>query len=252
MRRTLLSALIATALTAGSIAGAGAQESYTYTETRTRTRTLKIDWHPEQQTYQRYTVSVSPLMVFNNGLKFDFERELPRPGHWIGTSLSVYFAPALDGSREPYNDRASFNSAFYDYHRMWGLGTSLTYKYTFGHRGWYMATGINLDFYRVGVAADAFVPYREEGMTFYEYGIALETRSFVKPTARFIMGKHLALSRRCYFDLYAGVGLSYSIYDRGVPRGYHHDFDDLGGFGYRGPTIITGFRFGVLLWKDLR
>ena len=271
MRRILLSALMAIALTAGFTAQTSAQEVYSYTETRTRTRTLKIDWRPEQKNYQRYTVSVSPLMVFNNGLKFDFEKELPRSGHWLGTSLSVYFAPRSGGAgAEWYNDRSSFNSGFDDYHRMWGVGTSASYKYTFGRRGWYFATGLMLDFFRVGVATRAFVPYQEDGMTYYDYGNAIDTRSYFKPTARFVMGKHMALSRRCFFDLYAGMGISYSIYEEGGHRiddYYYSDswsssvmhygrgrqrFNDVGGFAYRGLTIVTGFRFGVLLWKDLR
>ncbi|MDR2882856.1 MAG: hypothetical protein LBU98_03670 [Alistipes sp.] len=259
MRRTLLSsALIAIALAAGSTAETSAQESYSYTVTRTQTRTLRIDWRPEQKTHQRYTVAVNPPRLLSSGLRFDFEREMPRPGHWIGTSLSVYFAPALGGSNSGlYNDRWSLLSSFDSYHRMWGVGTSATYKYIFSRRGWYFATGLMFDFFRVGVATDAFVPYREDGMTYYEYGRALETESYFKPTARFVMGKHMAVSRRCFFDLYGGMGLSYSIYrdgDRHYGYGYDYDphFDDMGGFAYRGLTLVGGFRFGVLLWKDLQ
>ncbi len=263
MRRIPTSALIAIAFTVAAITCASAQESYSYTETRTRT--IPIDWRPEQKNYQRYTVSVSPLRVLSNGVKFDFERELPRPGQWLGTSLSMYFVPRRGGmGSELYNNRSSFISGFDDYHRMWGIGTSVIYKHTFSRRGWYFATGMTFDFYRVGVATRAFVPYREDGMTFYDYGNAIETRSFFKPTARFVMGKHMALSRRCFFDLYAGVGLSYSIYEREDTHDYtgsydyryggygYPRFDDVGGFGYRGLTIVSGFRFGVLLWKELQ
>jgi hypothetical protein len=241
------------------------QDSYTYSINRTRSG--PIDWRPSASTHQRYTVSVSPFVLANNGLKFNFERELPRPGHWLGTSLSLYLAPPRDRqwgyAYNVLNGRSSLNSGLDDYHRMWGVGTSAMFKNVFSPRGWYFSTGLTLDFYRVGVAAESYVPYVEDGLTFYEHGIAIETKSYFKPTAQINVGKNIALSPRCYFDLYAGVGISYPLFanderhsygyseDRYGGRWYHPMFRDLGGFAYRGLTPIAGFRFGVLLWKPL-
>ncbi len=268
MRRVILSALVAVAIAAGSTVESSAQERYTYTVTHTHTRSVPINWQPEQKTHQRYTISVSPLRLASNGLKFDFEWELPESGHWLGTSLTTYFGPARGGAySEWYNDRESFISSFDRYHRMWGLGTSAIYKHIFSRRGWYFATGLTFDFFRVGVANDDYVPYTEDGMTFYDYGRTIDTKSYFKPTARIVIGKHMAISERCYFDLYAGVGLSYSFYsndDRHIyPAGYgsgfydsyHYErplFDDIGGFAYRGLIPVGGFRFGVFLWKELQ
>ncbi len=272
MRRAILVAVIAVVISVGTTGEASAQGGYTYTVTRTRT--VPIDWRPENKTHQRYTVSVSPLRLANNGLKFDFERELPRSGHWFGTSLIMYFAPPrsrYNNYVEYDNNRASFNSGFGDYHRMWGLGTSAIFKNTFSHRGWYFATGIVFDFFRVGVSTNAYVPYVEEGMTFYDYGRTIETKSYFKPTAQIYIGKHMAISERCFLDLYAGIGLSYSFYkhddrhvdtyDYGYGYGYGYDynyhynyrnrFDDVGGFAWRGLVPVSGFRFGVMLWKPM-
>jgi hypothetical protein len=244
---------------------ASAQEGrQIHSYTVTRTRTLLIDWRPEKTNYQRYTVSVSPLRLASNGLKFDFERELHRPGHWLGTSIALYLAPPRGNDwggvwywGDDDNNRAWFNSGFDYYHRMWGIGTSAMFKNTFSHRGWYFATGLTLEFFRVGVSTSDYTPYVEDGLTFYDYGTTIETNSYFKPTAQISIGKHMALSERCYFDLYTGLGISYAFTsDDERPYGnddyhgwYSHRFTELGGFAYRGLTPLAGFRFGVLLWK---
>ncbi len=269
MRRAILLAVVAVALSVAAATEAAAQQRYSYEVTRTRTVTVPINWRPEQKTHERYIVSISPLrLLADHGLKFNFERELPRSGHWLGTSLTMYFAPAKGGSynnSDYYNDRESFNSSFDSYHRMWGVGTSIMFKNTFGLRGWYFATGLVFDFFRVGVSTDAYVPYTEDGMRFYDYGRTIESKSYFKPTAQIYIGKHMAISERCFFDLYAGIGLSYSFYrndDRhltnydGYLLSYHSDyyrrrFTDVGGFAYRGLVPVGGFRFGVLLWKPV-
>lgn len=251
MKRAIISTAVLLLLSAAQMATA--QQSYTYSVTRTRT--MLIDWRPEQKTYQRYTVSVSPLRLASNGLKVDFEYELPKPGHWFGTSLAVYLAPQCRPEHRYYwngdgNDRSWFNSGWDDYHRMWGIGTSAFFKNTFSRHGWYFSAGLVLEFFRVGVTADTYIPYEEDGLTFYDYGRELQTNSYFKPTAQINIGKHMALSQRCYFDLYAGLGLSFALYGAGLDRSYCYPrFSDIGGFAYRGLTPVGGFRFGVLLWK---
>jgi hypothetical protein len=276
----LLVATIGVSIAAAT--GAQAQERYSYTvqHNHSHTRTVKINWKPEENNYRRFTVGVSPLRALSNGIKFDFEMELPRAGHWLGTSLVVYHAPTLDetfdfwgGSNDHHNNRYGFVSGFDLYNNMSGVGTSLMYKNVFHRRGWYFQTGLVFDYFEVGVGTDAYVPYKEDGLTFYSEGETVEYKSYYRPDVRFNFGKHMALSRRCFLDLYAGVGISYSIYaddarhswgkrqyehvlSDGLSSGYRESdyhyrpmFDDLGGFAYRGVHFTGGFRFGVLLWK---
>jgi hypothetical protein len=271
MRRlTFLSAAILFASLVAMPWGAQAQQRYTYSVTRTHD--VPIDWQPEENNYQRYTVSVSPLRLASNGLKFDFERELPRAGHWLGTSLALYLAPQRRVSSSPYwsgdgNDRSWFSSGWDDYHRMWGIGTSFVYKNTFSHRGWYYSAGVVLEFYRVGVTANTYTPYVEDGLTFYDYGRELQTKSYFKPTAQILFGKHAAISERVYFDMYVGVGLTYALYkednrhlDSSTGSFYIGGevqrrqytwplFTRWDGFAYRGLSPVAGFRIGMLLWK---
>jgi hypothetical protein len=238
-----------------------AQESYTYTVTRTRT--LNINWLPEQKSVQRYTVGVNLPQAINNGFKFDFEYELPRPGRWLQTSLIGYIAPERNSAamfdwNDDGNNRYTPNSAWDDYRNMWGIGSSLLYKHFFGRRGWYFSTGLVFEFYRVGVMNNGLYPYTEDGLTFYETGYYLETKSYFKPTAQINIGKHFALSRRCFFDLFIGLSASYSFFkndDRHIDYydEYYTDrlFDTMYGFAYRGLNAFNGgFRFGVLLWNN--
>jgi hypothetical protein len=252
---------ITLALSAGAlfcvVGTAPAQEKYKYSVSRTRG--IMIDWRPEENLRQRYTVSVSPLRLISHGLKFDFEYELPRPGHWLGTSLQVYLAPQRRPQSGYYwdrdgNNRASFNSGWDEYHRMWGIGSSMMFKNHFSPRGWYFSTGITFDYFRVGRMEADYIPYVEDNLTFYAHGNKLVTKSYFKPTAQINIGKHMALSERCFFDLHAGLGYSHSFYkfdDRhmdGNNRWWHTRFSSLGGFAYRGFVATGGFRFGVLLW----
>jgi hypothetical protein len=277
MKRTIFLALAATVVATLATTGTQAQqrETYSYTVQRTYTKTRLMNWRPEQNDYRRYTVGVSPLRLMGNGMKFDFEWELPKAGHWLGTSFVAYLAPPrpyhwtswVGGNDYMENNRSWFLSGFDGYNRMWGLGTSLMYKNVFSRRGWYFQTGMVFDFWRVGVTVDSYVPYTDDGLTFYEQGRALEYKSYFKPDVRFNFGKHIALSERCFFDLYAGLGLSYSLYaddDRhsasysdyyysDYGSGLYHNhlqlFTDIGGFAYRGLHFTGGFRFGMLLWK---
>ncbi len=242
---TMLAALL-------SPVAASAQEYYTYRVMRTQL----IDWEPEAKGPQRYTVAINPFHLVNKGLKFDFEVELDTPGNWFGTSLTGYYAPprregswwrSLDG-----NDRNTINSGGDDYNKMWGIGTSAMYKNIFHPRGWYFQTGLLLEFFRVTTLKYGFAPYNEDGLTFYEEGMYPETRSYFKPSAVFNLGKHMALSQRCFFDMFIGLGFSYSIYKRHDDvldhNGYYQgDFSGMYGFAYRGFYPNWGFRFGVLI-----
>lgn len=241
-----------------------AQERYD----RVRTRHGLIDWRPEAKTMQRYTLSVSPLRLFSNGLKFDFEKELGRPGRWISTGLTIYYAPEIYNTNQYWNtgdnNRWSYFSGGDDFHRMWGVGTSLFYKDVFSHRGWYYAAGAVLEFFRVGRMENDYQAYVEDNLTFYNYTRSLINKNYVKPAVQIYIGKHMAISERCYFDMFAGLGAAFSIYDPNNTHlstdGNSYDFwgniirrsrtrySAMNGFAYRGFYPVAGFRFGVMLW----
>ena len=257
MKRAIF--FITSALSLFVLTQAAAQQSFSYYVKRT----IRIDWLAEN-TPQRYTVAVNPFYLVNNGMKFDFEYELPEPGRWIQMSLTGYIAPPRD-DRSYYwwwgygdgNNRFTPNSSWDYYNKMWGIGASALYKHMWHRRGWYFSTGITLEFYRVGRIETGYIPYKEDGLTFYNTGEYTRMMSFVKPTAQFNVGKHMALSRRCFFDMFIGLSYSYSIYDTDKYfrndndhyTYYDWDYQGMYGFARRGFNVNMGFRFGVLLWN---
>lgn len=254
MRKAIFLTLLATLL---SLVAVQAQEHYTYRVVRT----LPIDWKPEVKETQRYTIAINPLHLVNKGLKFDFEMELDTPGNWFGTSFTGYYGPPRREGRSWYysdgNNRSSFISSWDSYNKMWGIGTSAMYKNTFHPRGWYFQTGLLLEFFRVTTLEYGLIPYREDGLTFYEEGRYADTRSYFKPSAVFNIGKHMALSRQCFLDMFIGLGFSYSIHrrlDEDYSEYYYYDGDFSGmyGFAYRGLYPNFGFRIGVLIGEPNR
>lgn len=235
---------------------ASAQQTYSYTVQRT----IPINWRPETKETQRYTIAVHPFHLINNGLKFDFEYELGKPGTWLQAGITGYAAPSRDArylwdDYYGYNHRNTPNSGGNSYERMWGMGVSALYKHMWSRRGWYFSTGLSLEFFRVGRYERGYASFEEDGLTFYESASYIRDKSYVRPTAHFNVGKHFSLSRRTFLDLYIGVSASYSIYRRepydpnNYYGGYFYDYDGMYGFGYRGLNLFNcGFRFGVLLW----
>ncbi len=242
MRRLLLASAV---LLLGAVP-ALAQQTYTYGPSRTSVINVPINWEPDSPNVQRYTVAVRPFRILRNGLQVDFEVELRAPGEWFQTSLAVYSASSEHnwgwwGDDGDYYENNHWGpvSGFEDYHDMWGVGTSALYKKFFSPRGWYFSTGVSLDYFRVGRVGYNFDSSGEWG---------LYRKSYIKPTAQINVGKHMALSPRCFFDLYVGLGISHSFYSDQNLRHFYDDFSSLGGFAYRGLLATGGFRFGVILW----
>ena len=268
MRRAIFLVVVAAMFAAalmGDISEASAQDRYVWTNARGRTRIIPINWKPDSIIpYKRYTVAIAPLQLINNGFKFDFEGELRhRQGEWLQTSLIAYIAPPRERRYSYYygrsdgNNRWTYNSGGDSYSKMWGVGTSLLFKKMLHRRGWYFSTGIKFEFYSVEANRWGMYPFTEDGLTFYEEGIKRHKQLYFKPTLQFNIGKHFAVSRRCFFDIYVGVSYSYSFYDRknAIVRGsgnyYYHpyeEFSSMDGFAYRGFSPNLGVRFGVLLW----
>jgi hypothetical protein len=242
--------------------GASAQQSYTYYVKRT----IPINWRPDSTSVQRYTVAVNPLMLLNDGLKADFEYELKTPGEWLQMGLVGYAAPARTMGYgygydyyDYHNNRWTPNSSGDDFRNMWGVGVSGLFKKMLHMRGWYFSTGIKMEFFRVGRVENGYIPYKEDGLQYYEGNTYLDTRSYFKTTAQFNLGKHFALSRRCFIDAFIGVSYSYSLYnstphtysrDNQYDYNYYYTFSDMNGFARRGLNLNGGLRFGVLLWDD--
>ncbi len=265
MKKTIFRVFTA-ALLAITAVSASAQEGNIrnpYRYTYPNGRTLRVNWKPETaKTLQRYTIAINPTPLFNRGLKLDFEYELPTPGQWLQVGVVGYYAPERTTPlREDYYDfwgnihddpyyRHLPVSSWDDFRKMSGGGVSVLYKKMLHRRGWYFSTGLSVSYFHVEYAGWGYVPFEEDGLTYYRQGEYPITQSFLKPALEFNIGKHFAISHRFFFDLYAGTRISYSLYKRAEGSDNYQKFTGMYGFAYRGiEAFHGGIRFGVLLWN---
>ena len=203
-----------------------------------------IDWMKAESDSPRYTIAIRPLYLVNNGLKVDFEMELPNSqGNWIQLDAVIRFKTS---------------DSRYDYISYWeagdnwftslnGCGIGAYYKSYFRPNGWYYNVGLLLNYYGVekpGMVESTFI---EDGLNFIRYDRKMIRWNFFKPAVNFNIGKHFALTPRLFLDAFAGIGYTYSIHN-GDAYKYFNSYDPRG-FSYRGLYVSGGFRIGIL-WNS--
>jgi hypothetical protein len=251
--RLTFAMLFATAAASAQIEVNTPSNPYQYTYRNGNT--LKINWKPETaKSIRRYTVAVNPTPLFNNGLRFDFEYELPHPGQWLQVGLTGYYSSPRNTPRYfGWNDDDEYDrhlpvSSWVGFRKMSGGSVSILYKKMLHRRGWYFSTGLAFNYFRVEYTEWGYKSFEEDGLTFYRRGEYPVRQSFFRPTAEFNIGKQFAITNRCFFDLYAGTRVGYSFYKK-RNDGHRQKFHTMYGFANRGIDIFHGgVRFGVLLW----
>lgn len=204
---------------------------------------LKIDWKPDTKDIQRYTVAIRPLYLTENGLKLDFEFELNKPGDWLRVELIGHHRRRFNHGHYDYRSGwSTINSGYDTYHKLGGAGAGLAYKSMFTSNGWYYSVGAAFNYFNVGHEVLSYHPYVEDGITFYERGWKDVNAKYYKPEATVNIGKHFALSRSFFADMFLGLGFAYSFYE-----GENYFSDTPYAFGGRGLFINAGFRIGWLI-----
>ncbi len=214
----------------------------------------RVDWRPDRGTryeqitarqLRRYSLAIHPAHLMKEGLKLDFEMELPEPGRWLQASLMGYSA-SKNGTDQWGNDYPNWGnlaSGFEEFAGMWGVGAGIGYKTMFSHRGFYFNAALLYNYYSVDHDATYYLPTIRQDLTYYERKHVVENSRFHQPALSLNVGKHIAFSRNLFMDVFIGTGCMHSIYNG--PQVY----TDYAAFGYRGAYFNMGLRFGVL-WSD--
>ena len=199
-----------------------------------------VDWMGSGTNENRYTIAIRPFYLANNGIKVDFEMELPRKGSWLQFEGIIRF--------NTYDNRYRYfgywESGDNWFTKLNGYGIGAYYKNYFRPKGWYYDIGILLNHYGVdkpGIVKSSFI---EDGLTFIRYDRQMIHWNFFKPSLNFNIGKHFALTRTLFLDAFAGVGYTYSFHDAEANK--YFDSYDPRGFSYRGLYVSGGFRIGIL------
>ncbi len=250
MKYIFAAILILTSLTANAQGHARVyygNYKYRYAEAKPRL----INWLPEEETPQRFTIAVRPYQFFNSGFKADFEFELSTAGQWLQFSLAGYHKPQYDyyGPVTRYNYRyegwENLLSGYHPFEKMTGAGVGAAYKRMFSDNGWYWSAGMNFNFYDVSYKERGYYMFYEDDMQFFEETIQMERSQFYKLVFNVNIGKHFALSRNLFLDTYIGLG-----YERTFIGGYDTgSFNNMCAFGYSGLCFNSGLRLGWM-WPN--
>jgi hypothetical protein len=212
-----------------------------------------INWLPEDKPPQRFTLAIRPLHVINFGLKADFEFELNKIGKWLQFSLAGYYTPQYEHSKYLGDYR------FYDYDDGWegpmsggevfeklgGAGLGVAYKSMLSNSGWYWSAGLNFTYYSLKQWIDEHYYYYDERGNEIRPNINNSVWSQIyQLDANVNIGKHFALRRNMFLDVYVGVG-----WRQPFVTGFDNWFLSFGmySFQYKGLYINNGIRLGWLL-----
>ena len=237
----LLTALIV--LTAPALRAQVNQPVY-HTKTQFTAQTgIPIDWRPETRTGNRYTIAIHPYHLLKSGLKIDFEMELNDSYEWLQIGVMGYYTEHFSEESHYYSSEGWGNlaSAYEPFHKLNGAGLSLAWKKMLAHRGVYVNAGLLYNYYHVQHEETRYLPFTEDGLTFYERKPVMARTNFHQPAAFANVGKHMAVTRNVFVDMFIGMGYMYSFYNGGPTR-----YNDYVAFGYRGLYFNGGFRIGVL------
>lgn len=238
-----------------SATGMQAQEA-NYNRVHYLKKPPKINWmSPSQEGQHRYTIALHPFYLANYGLKVDFEMELKQPGQWlqfeaIGRYTGWHSNDYKPGERQDLctNGWDTIESGGKSFARMNGGGVGVAFKSMFQPNGWYFSIGVSFNFYNVFYSDYGYIPYQEDGLTFFKYDIGNQNVKFYKPGFDFNIGKQVAITKHLFLDGFLGIGYDYSFYDANGENSYN---SGIFSYGYRGITLSGGFRIGWL-WEAKR
>ena len=200
-----------------------------------------IDWKDAAPYTHRYTIALRPLYIANNGIKVDFEMELPNSqGNWLQIDAVVRF----NTSDSAYRYISYWEAGDNWFTTLNGCGIGAYYKSYFRPNGWYYNVGLMLNYYGVTKPGTVESTFTEDGLNFIRYDRQMIHWNFIKPAVNFNIGKHFALTERLFLDAFAGIGYTYSIHNRDAYK-YFTSYNPCG-FSYRGLYVSGGFRIGIL------
>ena len=213
---------------------------------------LRLQAQTEEETAApRYAVSIEPFYLYNGGLRLNLEKNL-KANHWIELNLTGYWLPHSDARQKTVdeNGKTSYTSSGYiisnsDFRRIYGLsglGIGCTYKYNLS-KYFTLNPAISYTRYNVENTAYDYVPYREDGLTFYEYALIYKKQTFRKLTTQITLSGRSSFKYLLFMEYYTGLGYAYSFYDENKP---HFD-ETMFGYGYRGYYFTLGIKIGVNL-----
>jgi hypothetical protein len=199
-------------------------------------------------------VSLVPQYVFNNGLRIDFEHQLKKvPSQWIGISPQIYYSEK--GSFfQNFSEDDEFENNDYDiedkFDTLKGFGLDLFHKFFLkkidSNLGFYFQYGVSYHFFDLSYHNYIWKTQLIDGLEYIEYTPAYQSHFINKLGVNFTLGSQTELTDNIYLDIYAGLGMRYSLHSK-EGADYKTFSNNSMGYGYSGALFVFGVRIGVFL-----
>ncbi|MFW6222218.1 MAG: hypothetical protein ACOC3T_01265 [Bacteroidota bacterium] len=172
-------------------------------------------------------ISFVPQYLINSGIRVDYDIRLS-DRHWLQLAPQIYLRDRSSSDPEEY---------YPDYHQLYGAGLFLYHKQYLKQNsepeGAYLSYGLTYNYF--------YLNYDEEWVNSY-----VERYSKInKLGGDIIIGISTILFDYVTLDIYAGLGVRYSLLDSDAenPRHFNDFYSD---FGYTGNMMSLGLRLGVI------
>lgn len=203
-----------------------------------------INWLPEEETPRRFAIGIRPFQLLYSGLRADFEFELGTTGQWLQVGLSGY------GKKDHSSWNWRFDSGYSSFISMGGVGLGAAYKDMLSNGGWYWTAGLDFNFYDIKYMEFGYYAFYEDGLEFFERDNRPVSTQYYRLGLNLNIGKHFALGRNLFLDLYVGLGYHRSFKGGYNNGGYRHGFEDgMYSFGHNGFYFSNGLRL-AWMWQS--
>lgn len=178
-----------------------------------------------------------PQYMIRHGIRIDFEIPTKNYRSWWVIS-PVYFINVSDLGNDERRD----------YKRMHGYGLSFGRKAylskTFPEQGVYLGGALGYHYYNFVTDLGHWEEIEREGLNYLEYATSDYHIYVNKFLVDAIIGYQTEIASRLYIDVYAGVGLRYSLHEQ--PTGSDIKYNDnVFDYGYTGTSFVGGIRLGI-------
>lgn len=189
------------------------------------------------------TIAIVPQSLIFKGMRFDFEKNIPRTRSWILVAPQFYFQEKEAAKAELYDKNS--------YDKLIGFGADLYLKYYIsGYKdfptGGYFALGINYHHFKINHRSYQWFTYTENNLEYLEYKLLSVTDNIDQYGGNFIIGYNFTVTRNFFFDAYIGYGFKNSLIKEDEGLKTNKFKEQMWDYGYSGLAVALGMRIGIM------
>jgi len=203
-------------------------------------------------TQKKYTVTIQPLQLLKNSLRFDLEKRIKNGPGWLQFGPAFYYIPPPD--RAPhyayiqgnyyYNDFIPYRplGMFEPCSGLLGGGLDLNYKcFIDPKRTIYFLGGLSFTHFNIRYWGWEWNDFTADGLQYHEYLADYYHQRINRTGINGLFGFQIPSRHAFLVDMFGGFSYRHSFSDKNKPS-----FDtDMFSHGFTGLVFVTGLRFGI-------